>query len=289
MKQVSRLATLLAVASMALVSCGDSFAEELTVHRNIAYVEKGDAKNIADVYVPAGEGPFPGVLMIHGGAWTTGSKGHMLGHARTVADAGYTAVAINYRLAPKHKFPAQIDDCKNAVRWMRNNAEKYKIDTKRIAAYGYSAGGELACLLGTTDADDGLEGDVGETAKDAPSTRIQCVIAGGAPCEFRTMPKNVDVLAYWLGGTRGEKPENYRLASPTSFATADDPPVFFFHGDKDRLVPLVSPRSLQAALEDEGVTCKFHTLEGKGHIGAFLDLSSAREAVKFLDATLKKE
>ena len=259
--------------------------EEVVVHRNIAYVDSGDARHEADIYVPPGEGPFPGVLMIHGGAWMTGSKGHMLGHARTVVDAGYTVMSINYRLAPKHKFPAQVDDCKAAVRFMRDNAQKYKIDGKKIATYGYSAGGHLACLLGMTDAEDGLEGS--DLADEATDTRVQCVIAGGAPCEFRTMPKRVSALGYWLGGTREKVPENYRLASPTTFATADDPPVFFFHGEKDTLVPEISPKALMTALEAHDIKCQFHVVSGKGHIGAFLDRNSPKEAVKFLDAKLK--
>ena len=83
----------------------------VVVHRNVSYIDSGDLKHEADIYVPPGEGPFPGVLMIHGGAWTSGTKGHMLAHARTVVAAGYTVMNINYRLAPKDKFPAQVDDC----------------------------------------------------------------------------------------------------------------------------------------------------------------------------------
>ena len=269
---------------MLLATAQSSADDGVVVHRNVPYIDSGDLKHEADIYVPPGEGPFPGVLMIHGGAWTSGTKGHMLAHARTVVAAGYTVMNINYRLAPKDKFPAQVDDCKAAVRFMRTNAAKYKIDPERIASYGYSAGGHLACMLGTTDADDGLDGDV---ADDAPDPRVQCVIAGGAPCEFRLMPKRISALGYWLGGSRSDVPENYRLASPTAFATADDPPVFFFHGEEDKLVPLESPKSLQAALESHGIECRFHVVEGKGHIGAFLDREPAKEAVKFLDAVLK--
>ena len=262
-----------------------SAEDEVVVHRNVPYIDDGLSKHEADVYVPPGEGPFPAVLMIHGGAWTTGSKGHMLGHARTVVDAGYTVVSINYRLAPKHKFPAQLDDCKAAVRWMRTSAEKYKIDPKLIAAYGYSAGGHLACMLGMTDVDDGLEGS--DVPKDGPKTRVQCVIAGGAPCEFRTLPKDVTALAYWLGGSRAQKPENYKLASPTTFASRDDPPVFFFHGEKDKLVPQISPKALEASLTGHGIDCEFYVVPKKGHIGAFLDRRPSQEAVKFLDRMLK--
>ena len=286
MRKLRPIAAFTLSCSLLTSVSGALIADEVVVHRNVSYVEDGDPRQEADIYVPSGEGPFPGVLMIHGGAWTTGSKSHMLAHARKVVDAGYTVVAMNYRLAPKHRFPAQLDDCKAAVRWMRANAEKYKIDGARIAAYGYSAGGHLACMLGVTDAEDGLEGDV---PQDAPPTRVQCVVAGGAPCEFRTMPKKVTVLAYWLGGSRAEQPENYKLASPTTFATGDDPPVFFFHGENDTLVPQTSPKALQASLAGQGIDCEFYVVPKKGHIGAFLDGRPPLEAVKFLDAALKTE
>jgi len=284
LNRLKLIGCLLLLSSLSL-SCAAGAGEEVRVHRNVPYTDTGEVKQEADIYVPPEEGPFPGVLMIHGGAWTTGSKSHMLAHARTVAEAGYTVVSINYRLAPRHKFPAQIADCKAAVRWMRTHAGKYKIDPQRIAAYGYSAGGHLACLLGTTGPNDRLEG--GEVPDDAPATRLQCVVAGGAPCEFRTIPEGVKALAYWLGGSRAEKPEAYRRASPTNFATRDDPPVFFFHGEEDRLVPRDSPKTLQAALTARGVACEFYVVPGKGHIGAFLDRRPQERAVAFLDRVLK--
>ena len=111
-----------------------------------------------------------------------------------MAKHGYAACSINYRLAPKYPFPAQIDDCKSAVRWLRSHAEKYKIDPARIGGFGYSAGGHLVALLGVTDRSDGLEGP--DATADSPSTRLQCVVAGGAPCDFRALPADSSRLAY---------------------------------------------------------------------------------------------
>jgi triacylglycerol lipase len=263
----------------------DATNEAVVVQRDVPYIDDGDMRHKADIYIPPGDGPFPAVLMIHGGAWTSGNKWHMAAHARIVADAGYAVVSINYRLAPKHLFPAQIEDCKAAVRWMRTNAAKYKIDPKRIASYGYSAGGHLACLLGTTCSADGLEGV--EIAADAPDSRVQCVIAGGAPCEFRNVPQRARGFNFWLGGTRGEKPEAYKLASPTSFVSKDDPPVFFFHGEDDTLVRRNSPEALRKLLTEQGIKTEFYVVSGKGHIGAFIDREPARQAVKFLDVVLR--
>jgi triacylglycerol lipase len=250
-------------------------APEPVVQYNIPYIDDGEFRHTCDIYLPPGDGPFPAVLMIHGGAWTSGSKGHMVAHARTVCAAGYTVVSINYRLAPKHPFPAQIDDCRAALGWMKTSAAKYKIDPERIATYGYSAGGHLACLLGMI------------CCGNAEGAHVTCVIAGGAPCEFRTMPPNVNALSFWLGGTRKEKPENYRLASPTNFVTKNSPPVFFFHGEKDNLVPRTSTEALDELLKQVGVKTVFYSIDGKGHIGAFLDAKAPTEAVKFLDSVLK--
>ncbi len=112
------------------------------------YAERDSGPLKADLYVPQGEGPFPAMIIIHGGAWATGTKEQLAGVAKALARLGYTSAAISYRLAPQHQFPAQIYDCQAAVRWLRANAAKYKIDPDRIGGYGYSAGGELVALLG---------------------------------------------------------------------------------------------------------------------------------------------
>ncbi len=257
-----------------------------TKQTDVVYVERDDQKLKADLYLPAGEGPFPGVLLVHGGAWFMGSKSHMVFHAGRLAKAGYAVVAISYRFAPQHKFPAQIEDCKEAVRWMRRNSAKYKIDPERIAGFGYSAGAHLVALLGTTDADDGLEG--ANVKGDSTSTRLQAVVAGGAPCDFQWLPENNRILAYWLGGSRGEKPDLYRQASPIAFVTKDDPPVFFYHGEADFIVPRKYAEQMAEKLQEVGVETRFHLMSGKGHIAVFLDMSATEKAIEFLDEMLKQ-
>src|SRR5262249_35028498 len=129
--------------------------------------------------------PFPGMLVVHGGAWRVGSRAQLAWIASALADRGYTAVAISYRLAPSATFPAQLYDCQAAVRWMRSHASEYKIDPKHIGGFGYSAGGHLVALLGALD-DNELKED--GLPADAPSARLQVVLAGGAPCDFRDLP-----------------------------------------------------------------------------------------------------
>ncbi len=252
---------------------------------NLTYVQHGDESLRCDIFIPAGDGPFPGVLLVHGGAWLSGAKWHMRRVVNPLVEHGYVACSIDYRLAPKYPFPAQIDDCKAAVRWLRSHAKQFKIDPERIGGYGYSAGGQLVALLGVTDRNDGLEGP--DATADGPSTRLQCIVAGGAPCDFRSVPLDSTGLAYWLGGSRAEKPLAYQQASPLNFVTPDDPPSFFFHGEEDRLVPLVSPRKMVESLTASRVPATLHTVADAGHIEAFLNAAAIAAAIEFLDKYLQ--
>lgn len=262
-------------------------ADEVDAAFGKVYLQRESGPLKADVYSPRGEGPFPGVLVVHGGAWRMGTRGQLAGVAQKLAKNGFVAVAISYRLAPVYKFPAQIDDCKAAVRWMRASAEELKIDPDRIGGFGYSAGAHLVTLLGTTDPDDGLEGIADPST--APSTRLQAVACGGAPCDFRPIPADIEGLAFWLGGSRAQKPEQYRLASPASFVTPDDPPMFFFHGENDNLVPLVSPQQMRDALADAGVTTDLHVVPRLGHIATSVDREAIDRSIAFLGQHLKPQ
>ena len=151
--------------------------------------------------------------------------------------------------------------------------------------FGYSAGAHLVSLLGTSDPADGLEGI--EASPSLPSTRLQAVAAGGAPCDFRPIPADVDGLAFWLGGTPGEAPDQYRLASPATFVTPDDPPFFFFHGENDQMVPLVSPVQMRAELEAAGVPAELYVAPRLGHIACCMHREAIDKAVEFLERNLK--
>lgn len=254
----------------------------------IVYRKIGEEEIKCDVYLPEGRGPFPAILAVHGGAWRHGTKFTLLRHAWKMAQAGYVVVAINYRHAPKHPFPAQIHDCKHAIRWMKANANKYKINRDKIGAFGYSAGGHLVSLLGTSDKGDGLEGDI-EVGHEKYSSRVKAVAAGGAPCEFSWIGENSNVLAYWLGGSPKNKPDVFRAASPISYVTPDDPPFFLFHGDSDIVVPLSTSETFQAVLKGKGVACEHCTDKGSGHLATFSDLQWMEKAIEFFDEHIKSE
>ncbi len=254
----------------------------------VVYRKGEDFQLTCDVYIPHGDGPFPAVLAVHGGAWRGGTKLHWFRHARKIARAGYVVVAINYRHAPKYKFPAQIHDCKAAVRWMRKNANDYKIDVQRIGGVGYSAGGHLVSLLGTTDVKDRLEGTVPDDEASI-STRLQAVVAGAAPCEFGWVDENSFTLAYWLGNSPKNDPQVYVKASPINYISADDPPFYFFQGSADRVVPTSCSEKMHRALLDQGIESELKVWKGYGHFGLFSKLDAIDPAVEFLNHHLKQK
>lgn len=258
-------------------------AATIEVQRDQLYAQPDGERLLADVYQPADSNPHPAVLVVHGGAWTIGNKGHLGFAARQLAEAGFCAVAINYRLAPKYKFPAQLEDCQAAVAWMRDNAQRLHIDPARIGGFGYSAGGHLVALMGAGATCKPAD----ENAAAKPDCRLQCIVAGGAPCDFRAMPAEERVLEYWLGGPRKEKPEAYRLASPAQFVTSACPPMFFFHGEDDLLVPLLTVKAMSSQLSRAGVASELFIVPNKGHILAMFDPEALRRGIEFFQQNLK--
>ncbi len=273
-------AVVAAFQATALVAADESY----DLLSDQVYVERESGPLKADLYVPKGDGPFPAMIVVHGGAWASGTKAQLAGVAKGLAEHGYTTAAISYRLAPQDTFPAQIYDCQAAVRWLRDNATKYKVDADHIGGYGYSAGGHLVALLGALGDDDFREPGV---PAEAASARLQVVVAGGAPCDFRMLPADSRRLAYWLGGTPAEKPAAYREASPTTYITADDPPMFFFHGEADDIVPIRSPRRMVEGLKEAGVAVEIYAIPETGHMGAVVDGQAVQRALAFVAHHLK--
>jgi len=271
--------------------------EKLT---DVEYAKHGQVALLADLFVPKQQGSYPGVLVVHGGAWRHGSKERCGRVAAELVKRGYSVMAINYRLAPQHKFPAQLEDCVAALTWFHQNATKCKVDTTRIGAWGYSAGGQLVALLGATlpkeragenGAAEGKSADVDESAtRKAAGFRLQAVVAGGAPTDFRNwLPAESKILTYWLGQTRAERPDLYEQASPRHYSSEDDPPMFFFHGENDAIVPSKFGRAMVADLKSLGVHAVFHLVPDKGHVLARFDQAAQLASFAFLDQQLKAE
>lgn len=261
---------------------------KMIVDQDVVFASPDGATLRCDIYRTAStESLRPAVLVIHGGGWSTGDKWTMAGPARQMASAGLVAVAINYRLAPDHPFPAQLDDVRLAFDWIRANADTYDIDPTRIGVFGYSAGGHLAAMLAVmADEPVATQQATSRLAEDHPllhqPVRPAAVVAGGAPCEFRTLPPDNTILAYFFGGSRREKPSLYRNASPTAHASHNDVAILFLHGAGDLLVPPRSARQLFEKHRELGVSSQWYELDDLGHLFAFLSPDLRGRAVRYL-------
>ncbi len=256
----------------------------VNVARNVVFATRDTGDLKADVYTPKTEGPHPAILVIHGGVWRIGSKSTTSSRSRVLADRGYVVVSIDYRLAPNNQFPDQIYDVKSAITWMRQNAAELSIDPDRIGTYGYSAGGQLALLLATTDGSEGLEGP---DADASTSTRVQAVVAGGPAVDFRDFAPNDNRLSYFLGGTISDLPDVYRDASPANWVSGDDPPTMIFMGENDAIVSRPKVDAFLQDLDAAGVPTRFHEVAGKGHLSALGDSKALLASAKFFDEILK--
>jgi len=209
-----------------------------------------------DIARPKGKSdkPLPVVVLIFGGGWGYGSKESWENDLKTFANNGYFCIAINYRLAPKYKFPAQIEDCKCAVRFLRAKAKEYNIDPDLIACMGYSAGGHLSALMGTSGGVKELEGTGGWAEY---SSNIQAVIDYCGPTDIwklKSGSKDLnEMLVNFIGKRALADKEKVQLASPVYYAGKNNPPFLIIHGEKDPLVPVSQARDLEAVLKAAGV------------------------------------
>jgi len=272
-----------AVVAFFLLVAAARRSPEIAVERDLVYGKGGDAELKLDLAMPeAGGGPFPAIVFLHGEGWRAGNRRQMSHFIEGVARMGYVGVTVEYRLVPAARFPAPVEDCKAAVRWLRANAGKYRIRPDHIGVVGFSAGGHLACMLGVTDKKDGLEG-VGGNA-DRPS-RVQAVVSFFGPTDFSTRdwPRDLEkeVIVPFLGGSFADKPAVYRRASPISYVTKDAPPFLIFHGTGDELVPVDQSRRLAEKLKSFGVPAELVVLEGEHH--GFTDANNQKSMKKMMD------
>jgi acetyl esterase/lipase len=264
--------------------------EGVKVLRDQEYVWDGHHRHRLDLYLPQkAAGPLPVVVWVHGGAWRSGNKTNCPGVF--LAGKGYAVASINYRLSEHAVFPAQLEDCKAAIRWLRANAKKHNLDPDHVGVWGASAGGHLVALLGTTGNRKDLEGREGNLDQ---SSKVQCVVDWFGPTDLRTMPKEIgndpkSVVARLLGGPPARKKEKAALASPVAHVHKDCPPFLIMHGDKDRLVALAQSEKLAAALEKVKVPVTLVKLEGAGHGGPEFRSEDTRKRVEeFFNRHLKR-
>jgi acetyl esterase/lipase len=249
---------------------------------NQTYVVHKTGAVLLDLYLPS-EKPavsLPVVMWIHGGGWKSGAKEQC--PLIFLAGEGYAVASINYRLVHEARWPAQIDDCRAAVRWLRENADKYGLDARRIAVAGGSAGGHLAALLGTLD----LPSD------EKTSSKIGAVIDFYGPSDLLTMPDNVPSIgksdndlatsngARLLGGIIRDIPDRAKSASALYHVSRDDAPFLIIHGTEDKKVPLDQSQRLHDALQKAEIRSRLQLIDGAGHGGKAYETDEIKNMVR---------
>jgi acetyl esterase/lipase len=253
--------------------------------KNLEYAKPNGHPLALDLYIPKGVAkPMPVVLWVHGGGWMEGNKD--IPWILPLAPLGFAVASIDYRLVPYALWPAQIYDCKAAVRWLRSHASDYGIDPNRIGAVGASAGGQLVALLGLTANNPELEGNEGVTGV---SSAVQAVCDFFGPTNFTDLGReyslsSTNFVAGLLGGPIVKNWDEARRASPVNYVSAQACPFFVAHGDRDRIVPIEQSQELVAALKKAGVPCTFYVARGGGH--GFRDPAAFADAVAFLEKYL---
>lgn len=256
---------------------------------NVEYAKAGDKSLLLDLYLPKNSSEkVPVIMWVHGGGWLNGSKGN--GKGLWLVEHGYAVVSIDYRLTQEAIWPAQINDCRSAVRFLRSNADKYGLNGDKIAAWGGSAGGHLVAVLGTQD----LPKD------EKVSSRVQAVLDWYGPSDLLTMPPNnvsekrtAEMVAKsngakLLGATVRDVPDLAKEASGFWNVSKDDPPFLIMHGDKDPGVPVSQSLRLHEKQKKLGAPTELFIVKGAGHGGKlFLSEECNKVVLTFFNKVLK--
>ena len=259
-RQARALATALAV----VLGAGCSLCAE--VIRDVEYGTAAGERLLLDVRRPAGEGPFPIAILVHGGGWGSGDKAgaEKPGSGADITpwfapleEAGFLAVSINYRLAPAHRWPACIEDVETAIRWVKAHAASYGGDPSRLALFGHSAGGHLAFMAAVRGSED---------------TRVQAVVGFAPVTDFEQELPLRGGVSLALQNLHNLAPqvtpaalEILRDSSPITHVRPGLPPFLILHGDADKTVPLQQTLNFQARLRESRVACELITLPGAPH------------------------
>lgn len=231
------------------------------VIRDIAYVSNGHERQKLDLYLTPRDGKRPVVVWIHGGGWESGDKRN----PKTLGAAwrGTHVASVNYRLSTHAPFPAQLEDCKAAIRWLRAHADEHGIDSDRIGVWGASSGGHLAALVGTTGETTAF--DKGEHSKFSSSVQAACVFAGPTDLMLYGRSQANDTLGRLIGGPIQDNREKVAQANPITHIGKNPPPFFLVHGDADTIVPVEHAHRLEAALKRAEGRVALHVVPGAGH------------------------
>lgn len=294
---------LLAVALIVFCT-GSMLLAQRPAFANLEYARVKGGSLRLDIYIPKiRKGRLPLVVWIHGGGWKYGNKSSAASAAALLLPKGYAVAGINYRLSQDSIFPAQLNDCKAAIRWLRANANKFNIDPWRIGVWGSSAGGHLSSLLGTTggiitsvsgNVAMDIEGSVGSCFD--YSSRVQAVCDFYGPTDFLKMegfhlsPRSNEALL--IGGALRKNYDRCMLANPIRYVSPDDPPFFIAHGTNDPVVPFSQSemlnKALRQAFKENRKEVVFYPIKDAVHGGnAFNSEALLKRVVAFFDRNLK--
>jgi acetyl esterase/lipase len=274
----------------------DIFPQGTVFHENIPYAGDTLKKHQLDIYLPAhAKAGMPLVVWVHGGAWMLNDKyadmGYMTRTVKEFIEKGYAFASIDYRHSTTAIFPAQIQDCNQALQWLYNNASRYGYNRDRIALVGFSAGGHLASLLGLSH-----NNKMKEFYADGrpPSFSVRAVVDFYGPADLIGMAtdtmknKPEEPMTLLLGAPVMDRPDLARKASPVTYVDRNDPPFLIIHGEKDLSVPQTQSRMLHSWLGLSGVPSKLIVVPDAPHYGVMFDAEPVRTAVfRFLEERLR--
>ncbi|WP_080054346.1 alpha/beta hydrolase [Spirosoma aerolatum] len=249
---------------------------DVLVQRNIAYsTPVAGRRLVLDVYAPklSATKALPAILMVHGGGWRSGDRSHNNTLAGHLAAKGFIAIPVEYRLSTEALYPAAVHDLKAAIRWMRANARTYHIDPKRIAILGFSAGGQLAALVGSTNGNAAFEGSGGYATY---SSDVQAIVDIDGVLAFihpesgeGDDSRSTSAATYWFGYGKAQKPELWHEASPLTHIDNHTPPILFLNSSVDRMHG--GRDDLIAKLKPFGTYSEVHTFAGAPHTFMFFN------------------
>ena len=286
----TRLLALAALVSLTVFAAAADLPipEGVTFTRDVEFSNPDGQHLQVNLAQPKGDGPFPAVVCIHGGGFRAGKRESYDKLCLTLAQRGYVAMTVTYRLAPAYPFPAAVIDCKTAVRWLRANAAKYRVDPQRLGVTGGSAGGHLVQFLGVTAGVREFEGDEYREM----SSAVSCVVNYYGPSDLsRSYGASVDaaeVLPLFFGGDLSTKRREHIVGSPLYWATPQAAPTLIVHGTKDDHVAYEQATWMVDRLKACIVEVELLTLEGAGHGFKGADAEKAEAAMlAFFDKHLK--
>jgi acetyl esterase/lipase len=261
----SQIFAAVAVRALRLVDTTPSLPPGVVETKGVEYGRAGDRSLQLDLYEPKGRGTtrVPGLIFIHGGAWRSGKREDYRAYTTWFAARGYVVATVSYRLQQVAKFPAALEDCKAAVRWMRANAPRLGVDPDRIVVLGGSAGGHLSMMIAYTGGDRSFEGNSGHPGV---SSTVAAVVDLYGPTDLTT-PFGQAARVVWdfLSCKYDEDPELWRRASPLFHLDSNAPPTLVFHGTLDDIVPIDQADSLFTRLRELGVRHEYYRLDGWPH------------------------